>query len=213
MKILITGGKGQLGTELYKILKSGRAETGPIPDVYRDAEIRSIDIQELDISAREETLNYIGAFEPGIIFNCAGYTNVDGCETHQDEAYKANAIATRNLAEAARSTNAKLLHVSTDYVFAGDIAQPRREYDLPNPISVYGKTKLAGEKAIQEVCRKYFIVRTAWLYGYSGNNFVRTMQRLGREKNEISVVNDQFGNPTNANDLAYHLLKIAASDD
>lgn len=213
MKIMITGCYGQLGRELKKIIESGYSELGAIPDVYRAAELDCIDIDTLDIADKAAVLSYVRECAPQLIINCAAYTNVDGCETHEDDAFKANAIGPRNLALAAESIGAKLLHVSTDYVFPGTDSSPRREYDIPYPVSVYGKTKLAGENAVRESCKKYFIVRTAWLYGYKGKNFVRTMQRVGREKSAITVVNDQRGNPTNAVDLAHHILKIATSEE
>jgi len=124
-----------------------------------------------------------------------------------------NAIGSRNLAIACENTGAKLVHVSTDYVFRGDEPTPRREYDMPWPISAYGKTKYAGEQFVRQYCKKSFIVRTAWLYGYNGKNFVKTMVWLAKEKGGAKVVNDQHGNPTNAADLSHHLLKIAASEE
>ena len=148
-----------------------------------------------------------------MVINCAAYTNVDGCESHQDDAFRVNGIGSRNLAIACENVGAKLVHVSTDYVFKGDEATPRREYDVTNPVSVYGKTKNAGEEFVRQFCKKHFIVRTAWLYGYYGKNFVKTMVRLCNERGGATVVNDQHGNPTNAADLSHHLLKIAASEE
>ena len=111
---------------------------------------------------------------PDVVINCAAYTNVDGCETNREDAFKVNALGARNLAIACNSAGAKLVHVSTDYVFAGDEPTPRTEYDMPRPVSVYGKTKYAGEEYVRQFCPKSFIVRTAWLYGYNGKNFVKT---------------------------------------
>jgi len=213
MKILITGCNGQLGSELKKILASDVSELGPIPSVFDRAELDCIDVQELDITDLTETLSYVDKSMPDLIINCAAYTNVDGCESHQDDAFKVNALGPRNLAVAAERAGAKFIHISTDYVFPGDGTVPYREYDLPQPKSAYGITKLAGEKYVQSFCTRWFIVRTAWLYGYNGKNFVKTIMRAAREKGRLKVVNDQRGNPTNAADLAYHLLKIAATEE
>ena len=156
---------------------------------------------------------FIQNYKPDIIINCAAMTNVDGCETAVDVAFKVNAAGVRNLAICAKGVNAKFIHISTDYVFAGDGNRPYREWDTVNPQSVYGSSKLLGEKYALAFCDKVFIVRTSWLYGYVGKNFVKTVRRVLKEKGSITVVNDQRGNPTNANDLAYHILKIAETED
>ena len=213
MKILITGCNGQLGSELKKILTSGVSELGPIPSVFANAELDCIDVQELDITDQAAAAACVDKSLPELIINCAAYTNVDGCESHQDDAFKVNALGPRNLAIAAEKAGANFIHISTDYVFPGDGTVPCREYDLPAPKSVYGITKLAGEKYVQSFCSRWFIVRTAWLYGYNGKNFVKTIMRAAREKGRLRVVSDQRGNPTNAADLAYHLLKIAATEE
>lgn len=210
MKIIITGAKGQLGSQLVNMLNKGYSEIGPISPIYTNAEIIGIDLEDLDITNLNKTLEYVRTVKPDLIINPAAYTNVDGCETNSDVAFKANSIGARNMAIAAESIGAKLLHISTDYVFEGKANVPYREYDLPNPISVYGKTKLLGEKYIQEFCSRYFIVRTAWLYGYNGKNFVYTILKAAKEKGHLDVVDDQRGNPTNAEDLAHHILKIAS---
>lgn len=212
MRILITGCKGQLGTELQKQLAEGRSEIGELPAVYRGATAVPIDIDTLDLTSREDTFRFLRDESLDLVINCAAYTNVDGCETNEDAAYSANALAVRNLADVCEMTSTRLLHVSTDYVFAGDGSVPYREYDLPSPKSVYGKTKLAGEVFVRERCRRYFVVRTSWLYGYTGKNFVKTILRLARERGEVTVVNDQFGNPTSAVDVAHSIFEIAAGD-
>lgn len=212
MKMLIVGHKGQLGTELIKILEQGHSELGEIPAVFDCAEIKGVDVDELDITETDAVERCFQAYKPEVIINCAAFTNVDGCEREEEAAYRVNAIGPRNLAIAAGGIGAKLLHLSTDYVFAGDGDRPYLETDEPRPASAYGRTKLAGEREIQEHCRRYFIVRTAWLYGYTGKNFVRTMLRLGREHGAVRVVDDQRGSPTHANDLAHHLLKLAATE-
>ena len=140
-------------------------------------------------------------------------TAVDACQSDPETAMRVNAVGPRNLAMAAAGAGACLVHVSTDYVFSGDASVPYREWDVCCPRTVYGKSKLLGERYVEQFCDRYFIVRTAWLYGLTGKNFVKTMRRLGAEKSSVRVVNDQRGNPTNAEDLAYHLLLLAAGRD
>ena len=213
MKIIVTGCKGQLGTEIIKQLREGRSEIGPIPEKLMNATVIPVDLPELDISNYKMVDDFIRRQRPDVIINCAAYTNVDGCEVNHDAAFKANALGPRNLAQAAEKTGARLVHVSTDYVFSGDAAQPVWEYDLPAPRSVYGKTKLLGEQYVQQFCTHYFIVRTAWLYGYAGNNFVKTMLRLARQNGGVTVVDDQLGNPTNAADLAHEILNLLVTKE
>jgi dTDP-4-dehydrorhamnose reductase len=213
MKILITGARGQLGTQIINIIKSGKSELGNVPAEVVASEIIGIDVQELDITNLEATREYIGNIKPDVVVNCAAYTNVDACETNEDIAFKVNAIGPRNIAIVCEELGAKLIHISTDYVFSGTGSKALKEYDLTGPASVYGKTKLAGEEFVKQFSSKYFIVRTAWLYGYNGNNFVYTMMKLGKEKDFIDVVNDQRGNPTNAEDLAYHILKLIGTEE
>lgn len=213
MKIMITGCKGQLGNELQTIIKNKRSEIGAVPDDIVGAEVIPVDIEDLDITDASAVLRFVGSLKPDVIINCAAMTNVDGCETNYETAFKVNAAGVRNLACAAESIGAKLIHVSTDYVFAGDGKKPYIEWDIVNPQSVYGASKALGEKYAISFCKRTFIVRTAWLYGYVGKNFVKTVRRVIREKGAITVVNDQLGNPTNANDLAHHLLKLAVTED
>ncbi|MBQ5324858.1 MAG: dTDP-4-dehydrorhamnose reductase [Oscillospiraceae bacterium] len=213
MKILITGSKGMLATQVINDLERGYTELGEVPAALKGAQLVLADVDELDITDKAATEAFIAQHKPDIVINCAAYTNVDGCESNQDTAFMVNAIGSRNLAIACENTGAKLVHVSTDYVFRGDEPTPRREYDMPWPISAYGKTKYAGEQFVRQYCKKSFIVRTAWLYGYNGKNFVKTMVWLAKEKGGAKVVNDQHGNPTNAADLSHHLLKIAASEE
>ena len=212
MKILITGGNGQLGSELQRILREGRAEIGAIPDVYAGAKVVPTDVDTLDITDADAVMSYVLNDEFDLIINCAAMTNVDGCETMEEAAFRVNAVAPGNLASAAESIGAKFVQVSTDYVFSGTEPKPRVETDRTDPVSAYGRTKLAGENLSLAGCSRCFVIRTAWLYGYVGKNFVKTMMRLGRSRDEVVVVADQLGNPTSANDLAYEILKIAASD-
>lgn len=213
MKILVTGAKGQLGNELQDIIKNGRAEIGEVSEVTKESEVIALDVDELDITNLEQVNTKLNNLKPDVVINCAAATNVDGCESNEDFAFSVNSIGPRNLAIACEKIGAKLVQVSTDYVFSGVGNKPLTEYDLTAPYSVYGKTKLLGENYVREFSSKYFIVRTAWLYGYVGHNFVYTMRRLGKEKDVITVVNDQKGNPTHANDLAYHILKLIETEE
>lgn len=215
MKILITGCRGQLGTELQHQLAEEGCVLGPLPERLRKATVIPVDVDELDITDREATISYIRRHQPDTVINCAAFTNVNGCETSRDAAFTVNAIGPRNLALACDKVNARLIHISTDYVFSGaptgGVALD--ECALPAPISAYGQTKLLGEQYVERFCRRHIIVRTAWLYSYYGKNFVKTMVNLGKTHEKITVVNDQLGNPTNAVDLAYHILKLAVSHD
>ena len=215
MKILITGCHGQLGTELQKQLADEECALGPLPERLRKATVIAVDVDELDITDREATVTYIRRTQPDTVINCAAFTNVDGCETNRDAAYRVNALGPRNLALACEKINARLIHISTDYVFPGTAngGVALDESALPAPISAYGQTKLLGETYVQQFCRRHFIVRTAWLYSYYGKNFVKTMVNLAKTHDTLNVVNDQLGNPTNAVDLAYHILKLAVSHD
>ena len=213
MKIMITGCKGQLGNELQRIIKTGKSEIGNAPKEIIEASVLPVDIDELDITNLSAVESFVLKNKPDVIINSAAMTNVDGCETMQDVAFKVNAVGVRNLSMAAKKIGAKLIHVSTDYVFAGDANKPYIEWDTVNPKSAYGASKALGEKYALEFNDKTFIVRTSWLYGYIGKNFVKTVRRVIRERGAITVVNDQIGNPTNANDLAHHILKLALTEE
>lgn len=213
MRILISGANGQLGKELTRILNTGFAEIGEIPCTLKNADIINTDVDNLDITNINNVLSFVENERPQVIINCSAFTNVDLCETDKDTAFNVNSLGPRNLAIAAQKVNTKLIHISTDYVFSGDGNEPYCEYDICNPQSIYGKTKYLGEQYVKEFCSKYFIVRTSWLYGYEGNNFVKTIMNLAEQRESIKVVNDQRGNPTNANDLAYHILKLVDSNE
>lgn len=213
MKIVITGCKGQLGNELTSILSLGKSEIGKIPEALFEAEVLPVDVEELDITDFDAVLAFVEREKPDVIINSAAMTNVDGCETMQDVAFKVNAAGVRNLAVAAETVGAKLVHVSTDYVFRGNGTSPYTEWDKTDPQSVYGKSKALGEQYALAFCKKSFIVRTSWLYGYIGKNFVKTVRRVMRERGAMTVVNDQRGNPTNANDLAHHILKLCVTSE
>lgn len=189
MKILITGANGMLAKAVKNELKK--------------EELICTDVAELDITNLEAVEKFVTEVKPAYIINCAAYTAVDKAEEQEELAYKINAIGPKNLAVAAKQNEATLVHISTDYVFGGDkpVEQDYSEEDEKKPQAVYGTTKLAGEKFIEQNCSNYYIFRTAWLYG-EGNNFVRTMMNLAKDRNEVSVVNDQHGSPTYAVDLA-----------
>ncbi|MBO4785073.1 MAG: dTDP-4-dehydrorhamnose reductase [Lachnospiraceae bacterium] len=190
IKLLITGGNGQLGRAINNLYKD-RA----------DIECINTDVGELDITNLDEVLAFVETNKPYAIINCAAHTAVDLCEDQEELAYKINAIGPRNLSIAAEKNGAKILHISTDYVFAGDATKPYKEFDTPAPQGVYGATKLAGENFVKEFSTRYFIIRTAWLYG-DGKNFVKTMLRLAEDRDEIGVVYDQVGSPTSTFELA-----------
>lgn len=212
MKIVVTGSKGQLASEIINMIKLGKSEIGKIDPIYKNSNLVCVDVDELDITDKKAVEEFLLKEKPNLIINCAAMTNVDVCETNLELAMKVNAIGPRNLSEASSKIGAKIVHISTDYVFSGDGQTPYCEWDICNPQSIYGKSKLLGEIFTRENNHKYFIVRTSWLYGKNGNNFVKTMLNLGKEKSSIKVVDDQRGNPTNANDLAYHILKLAVTD-
>ena len=193
-KILVTGCNGQLGRAIQNEYKDEVEFI--LTDVVEGEKISPLNIMDLD-----EVLKFVEAKKPDVIINCAAATNVDGCEKDWDFAYKLNALGPRNLAIAATKVGAKLVHVSTDYVFPGNATKPITEFDQPGPISAYGKTKYEGEKFVQQFADKWFIVRTAWLYG-DGKNFVKTMLSLAETHDELSVVCDQLGSPTSAVQLA-----------
>lgn len=195
-RILVTGANGQLGSEMRKL-----GAVSPNEYIFTD-------VQELDITNKEAVMSFVEQNGVNIIVNCAAYTNVDKAEDDEATAELINATAVGNLAEAAKAVDGTLFHVSTDYVFGADGNTPRSE-DMPtNPLGVYGRTKLNGEQAIQDVGAKAIIIRTAWLYSEFGNNFLKTMLRLTAEKESLNVVFDQVGTPTYAGDLALVIFSI-----
>jgi len=207
MNILVTGANGQLGKcirDQVKLLKE-TDNTYIFSDVVGSDDA---DTEYLDIVDEEMVKKFIKNSNINIIINCAAYTNVDKAENDYETAEAINAIAPRNLAEAALSVGAKLIHISTDYVFNGQGFMPYTEDRMTLPTSVYGTTKRMGEEFIQESGCKYLIFRTAWLYSEYGNNFVKTMMKLFETKDEINVVNDQIGTPTYAGNLALLIVAI-----
>ena len=213
MRVLITGASGHLGNELRRLFETGRAEIGPIPQQLIGAEVIYTDTPQLDITDAKAVEVFVTEGEFDAIINCAALTNVDGCESNEDLANRVNALGAENLARAAAGADIPIIHTSTDYVFPGTEAGERAESDAVAPLSAYGRSKLEGERLVAAANPKHHIVRTAWLYGYVGKNFAKTMLRLAENHDEVTVVDDQLGNPTSANDLAYEILKIALSDD
>ncbi|MCM1468798.1 MAG: dTDP-4-dehydrorhamnose reductase [Alistipes sp.] len=192
-KILVTGCNGQLGRAINQAYAQEIVE--------KAVQIVNTDVSDLDITSIDDVLRVMEAERPDVVINCAAHTNVNKCETDWDNAYRINAVGPRNLSIAANKIQAKLVHVSTDYVFDGEGDRPYTEFDETAPCGAYGKTKLEGEKFVKQFADRFFIIRTAWLYG-DGNNFVRTMLKLSETNEEVRVVSDQFGTPTSAAELA-----------
>ncbi|WP_461206039.1 dTDP-4-dehydrorhamnose reductase [Clostridium sp. DL1XJH146] len=196
MKVLITGANGQLGRELTKQYKE-----------KNNIELILTDVADLDITDVKTVYEFVNEHKPEVIINCAAHTAVDKCETDVDMAYKINAIGPKNLASAANAIGAEIVQVSTDYVFDGEVDKELIEFDEVSPQTVYGKTKLEGEKVVMNLNSKHYIVRTAWLYG-DGNNFVKTMIKLSETNKLLKVVNDQKGSPTSTVDLARVIISL-----
>ncbi|MGD8234213.1 dTDP-4-dehydrorhamnose reductase [Vibrio sp. TRT 1302] len=196
MKIMITGCNGQVGRSLVKQL-TGKAE------------LLAVDYQDLDITQQQAVMQSVTKFKPDFIINAAAHTAVDKAEQEIEASYAINRDGPKYLAEAAQQCDAVMLHISTDYVFDGEGSQAYNESDLTGPQGVYGESKLAGEQAVAQACDKHLILRTAWVFGEQGNNFVKTMLRLAESRDELNIVDDQFGGPTYASDIAAALIKMA----
>ena len=206
MRILVTGKNGQLGQSLHKVLSA----SAKIDNNDGSNEFIFVGRKELDFSNDSNINHYFSSNNKfDIIINCAAYTAVDKAEEEPELANKINHLAVKKIAEIANKQKSKLIHISTDYVFDGESDKPYTETDTTNPINIYGKTKLAGEKALQDtMSTNAIIIRTSWLYSEFGNNFVNTMLKLGKEQDELNVVSDQIGSPTYATDLADVILEI-----
>ena len=198
MRILITGCHGQVGSSLTEQLLN-----------HENTEVLALDREHLDITSQEAVNAAVAEFEPKIIINAAAPTAVDKAEEEVELSYAINRDGPKYLAQAAQNVGAAMLHISTDYVFEGNKAGEYAETEATNPQGVYGESKLAGEIAVAEACEKHIILRTAWVFGESGNNFVKTMLRLGENRDALSIVGDQFGGPTYAGDIANTLIQIA----
>ena len=200
IKILVTGGNGQLAQCLKDVVKH-----------HKNLAVDFQDLPDLDITNPSQLESYFSKRQFDYCINCAAYTAVDLAEEQSDLAYAVNAEGPKKLAEVCQKHQVTLIHISTDFVFDGKKRTPYLETDVPNPLGVYGTSKLQGERNIQEVMEDYFIIRTSWLYSEYGNNFMKTMLKLSETREEISVVSDQFGSPTYAGDLAEVLIKIVLS--
>ena len=200
-QVLVTGANGQLGKSIKRISPN-----------FKGLKFVFTDVADLDITNSEEVNTFFESNALDYCINCAAYTEVDKAEEEAEKVYSINATAVKNLAEACQTTGTVLIHISTDFVFDGTKRTPYTEEDMPNPLSVYGKSKLKGEEHVQESCDRHFIVRTSWLYSEYGNNFVKKMLRLAETRKQISVVNDQIGSPTYAGDLAEFILKVISSE-
>ena len=190
MKVLVTGYAGQLGWDTVRLLEA------------RGIECRGVDAEDFDLTDAQAVRNYVQAYRPTAIVHCAAYTNVDKAESQPEICAAVNGMGTVNLVRAALSVGAKVVFISTDYVFPGTGNTPWQINDPYGPVNVYGMSKVQGEDAVRSLMTRFFILRTSWVYGKNGHNFVRTMLRLGKEKKEIRVVNDQVGSPTYTKDLA-----------
>lgn len=196
MRVLITGAQGQVGQELM--------DSAPL-----GWQVQGLGSSELDISDAQHVTTVVLKLQPQLIINAAAYTAVDKAETETLRAHAVNHLGAANLAKAAQALNCPLLHISTDYVFSGEHKQPYTEQDTPAPNSVYGESKWLGEQAINTYCSQHIILRTSWVFGLHGNNFVKTMLRLGQESDALSIVSDQIGGPTSASSIAQALWQIA----
>lgn len=203
MSILITGGKGQLGKDLAKELTERGIENIPV------------DIEEMDITDEKAVKEFISSCVKeralDAVIHCAAYTAVDRAEDEEELAYKINAVGTKNVAEACKENDIKLMYISTDYVFDGEGERPWQPDDKRAPLNVYGKTKYEGELFVQQL-EKFFTVRISWVFGLHGNNFIKTMLKLGKERDELNVVDDQIGSPTYTKDLSVLLADIIQTD-
>ncbi len=200
MKVLVTGAGGQLGHDVMDELKK------------RGHDAVGVDVAEMDITDGEAVRRVLTAEKPEVVVHCAAYTAVDRAEDDEERCRRVNADGTEAIARACGELDAKLLYLSTDYIFPGDGTRPWEPDDRPAPLNVYGQTKYEGELAVKKYVEKYFIVRISWVFGVNGSNFIKTMLRLGRERGAVSVVNDQIGSPTYTQDLAVLLVDMAESD-
>lgn len=200
MKILVTGYSGQLG---YDVVLEGKK---------RGFDMIGVGHKELDITQEEQVRNYIHTVKPDVVIHCAAYTAVDNAEDNKDVCFDVNVNGTKYLAASAKSVAAKFIYISTDYVFEGTGTEPFTEEDAANPVGYYGITKYEGEKAVQSLLDKYFIIRISWVFGINGNNFIKTMLRLAETRKELNVVGDQYGSPTYTFDLAKLLLDMAETE-
>ncbi len=200
MKILVTGVKGQLG---YDVVREGES---------RGLEMFGTDVDNMDITDAGQVKQVIEAYKPDAVIHCAAYTAVDAAEDNQELCRKINVDGTRNIAEVCKSMDIPMMYFSTDYIFNGQGENFWKEDDEKQPLNVYGQTKYEGELAVQELIQKYFILRISWVFGVNGNNFIKTMLRLGKERGAVGVVSDQIGSPTYTYDLAKLVVDMIQTD-
>ncbi|MGG1655940.1 dTDP-4-dehydrorhamnose reductase [Geobacillus sp. BMUD] len=200
MKVVVTGARGQLGIDVVHLLED------------KGYKVYGYGREELDITNFDQVKQVISEVKPDVVIHAAAYTKVDLAESERDQAFLVNAYGTRNVAVASETVGAKLVYISTDYVFDGTAKEPYNEFAPTNPLSVYGKSKLAGEQFVRDLHSKFFIVRTSWVYGKRGNNFVKTMVKLAQERDELMVVHDQVGCPTYTVDLAQCIFDLIQTE-
>jgi len=199
LRILVTGCRGMLGSDIANLFSARH-------------EVRGADIHEFDICDINQTDSFFSSFKPDAVIHCAAFTSVDECETFSEKAFSVNSEGTRNIGLCCEKHGAKLVYISTDYVFDGRARAPYHEYDQPSPIGVYGMSKYYGERYAEKTCRKSFIVRTSWLFGKNGHNFVKAIQKQLSENRKLAVVVDQWGSPTYTIDLAAFLLELVNTE-
>jgi dTDP-4-dehydrorhamnose reductase len=199
-RVMVTGAAGQLGYDVVKTFQAGGHD------------VMACDRDQLDITDQQQCRDTINTFQPHIIVHCAAYTAVDMAETDEDMAYTVNVTGTRNIAVAAEKVKAKLIYISTDYVFDGTATGPYQEYDPTSPQTVYGKSKLAGERMVESLCTRWFVIRTSWVFGVHGSNFVKTMLELLEKRPRLQVVHDQQGSPTYTVDLARLVSNLSLTE-
>ena len=198
MRVLITGSSGQLGIMLQSRLTA--------------QELALVDLPEFDVCNREQIFSIFNSFQPDVVIHCAAYTDVDGCVSNPELAYKVNSLGTQNVALACHHTGVAMVHLSSNEVFAGDKPDGYEEWMIPDPQNIYGRTKAAGEYHVRSILQRFYIVRTAWLYAPGGRNFIHAILRQAQQGTRLRVVTDEIGNPTNAKDLADAIVKLIYTD-
>ncbi|MGB4588355.1 MAG: dTDP-4-dehydrorhamnose reductase [Clostridiaceae bacterium] len=200
MKVLVTGYHGQLGYDVVKLLEE------------QGEEVLGATREHFDLTDEVKIKEFIGSFKPDVVVHCAAYTLVDKAEDNKELCYAVNVLGTRYIAEACKEANAKMVYISTDYVFDGNSKVPYEVDDKVNPVNYYGETKLQGEDEVKKIVDNHFIIRISWVFGENGNNFVKTMLRLAETRNELNVVGDQYGSPTYTKDLSILIAEMIRTD-
>ena len=208
MKVLITGISGMLGVDLYQTLRDEHEVVGFDTKEFPSTSFSPPPVQQGDTTRIDEVKRAFRELTPDLVVHAAAYTDVDGCEKNPDKAYRVNALGTQNVCLACQDLNVPVMYISTDFIFDGSKNSPYLEFDQPHPISIYGRSKFAGEKYVEILLNRYFVVRTSWLYGHHGRNFVETILKLAKEKEELTVVDDQVGSPTYTRDLSEKIKEL-----